>query len=79
MPPQAGADAGRARANAAVASRLTAVMKPKPPVPKWRWAIWYSALGAALVLFYGLFTPFWFGLRVAAWTAEFRARRNRES
>ena len=37
-------------------------MKPKPPVPKWRWATWYTALGAALVLFYGLFTPFWFGL-----------------
>ena len=32
-------------------------MKPKPPVPKWRWAVWYSALAAALVLFYGLFTP----------------------
>ena len=40
-------------------------MKPKPPVPKWRWAVWYTALGAALVLFYGLFTPFWFGLRAA--------------
>jgi hypothetical protein len=50
-------------------------MKPKPPVPKWRWAIWYTALGAALVLFYGLFTPFWFGLRAVAWLAEFRARR----
>ncbi len=52
-------------------------MKPKPPVPKWRWAVWYSALGAALVLFYGLFTPFWFGLRALAWAAEFRARRRR--
>ena len=38
-------------------------MRPKEPVPKWRWATWYAALGAALVLFYGLFTPFWFGLR----------------
>ena len=38
-------------------------MKPKPPVPLWRWSVWYTALGAALVLFYGLFTPFWFGLR----------------
>ena len=50
-------------------------MKPKPPVPKWRWATWYAALGAALVLFYGLFTPFWFGLRALAWLAEFRSRR----
>ena len=36
-------------------------MKPKPPVAKWRWGIWYVTLGAALVLFYGLFTPYWFG------------------
>ena len=32
-------------------------MKPKPPVPMWRWATWYTALGAALVLFYGLVHP----------------------
>lgn len=50
-------------------------MKPKPPVPAWRWATWYAALVAALILFYGLFTPFWFGLRATAWVAEFRARR----
>jgi hypothetical protein len=52
-------------------------MKPKPDVPKWRWAFWYATLGVALVLFYGLFTPFWFGLRSLAWAAEFRARRRR--
>jgi hypothetical protein len=52
-------------------------VKPKPRVALWRWAVWYSALGAALVLFYGLFTPFWFGLRSLAWAAEFRARRRR--
>jgi hypothetical protein len=50
-------------------------MRPKPPVPVWRWATWYTALAAALVLFYGLFTPFWFALRALAWLAEFRARR----
>ena len=54
-------------------------MKPKPPVPLWRWAVWWTALGAALVLFYGLFTPFWFGLRSVAWLAEFRARRRRNA
>ena len=52
-------------------------MKPKPPVPAWRWGVWYSALGLALVLFYVVFAPFWFGLRLAAWVAEFRARRQR--
>jgi hypothetical protein len=50
-------------------------VKPKGPVPLWRWPLWYGALGLALVLFYGLFTPFWFALRAAAWIAEFRARR----
>ncbi|MFL5927225.1 MAG: hypothetical protein ACJ77E_09845 [Gaiellaceae bacterium] len=50
-------------------------MKPKPPVPAHRWAIWYTILAAALVVFYGLFTPFWFGLRTLAWVAEFRSRR----
>jgi hypothetical protein len=54
-------------------------MKPKPPVPLWRWGVWYTALAAALVLFYGLFTPFWFGLRALAWVAEFRSRRQRPS
>ena len=50
-------------------------MKPKPPVPLWRWAFWYSLIGLALFVFYGLFTPFWLALRSAAWLAEFRARR----
>ena len=50
-------------------------MKPKPPVPLWRWAVWYTSLVAALILFYGLFTPFWVGLRSLAWVAEFRSRR----
>ena len=50
-------------------------MKGKPHVPAWRWGTWYAALGLALVIFYGIGTPIWFGLRTAAWTAEFRARR----
>jgi hypothetical protein len=52
-------------------------VKPKPDVPKWRWATWYATLGVALVVFYVLFTPFWFGLRSLAWIAEFRSRRRR--
>ena len=52
-------------------------MKPKPPVPVWRWAMWWGILGVALFVFYVLSTPIWLGLRAAAWLAEFRARRRR--
>jgi hypothetical protein len=52
-------------------------VKPKPPVPLWRWATWWIALGIAILLFYVLLTPLWIGLRAAAWAAEFRARRRR--
>lgn len=47
----------------------------KPPVPLWRWALWFALLGVALVVFYVVMTPFWIGVRAAAWAAEFRARR----
>jgi hypothetical protein len=50
-------------------------LKPKPPVPVWRWALWWLSLGIALIFFYVLLTPVWIGLRAAAWLAEFRARR----
>lgn len=52
-------------------------MKPKPPVPLWRWALWWVVLAVALVVFYVLLTPIWMGLRGLAWVAEFRARRRR--
>ena len=52
-------------------------MKPKPPVPLWRWALWWPLLLLALVVFYGLFTPIWFGVRAAAWLAGLNARRTR--
>jgi len=55
--------------------REARALKPKPPIPWWRWIAWYATLGAALVVFYGLLTPVWFALRSAAWLAEFRARR----
>jgi hypothetical protein len=51
-------------------------VKPKPPVPAWRWATWWLILGAAVVVFYVLLTPIWMGLRALAWLADFRARRN---
>ena len=52
---------------------------PKPRVPLWRWGVWWTCLGAALVVFYVLLTPIWIGLRVAAWAAEFSARRRRRA
>jgi hypothetical protein len=50
-------------------------MKPKPPVPVWRWVAWSATLSAALFVFYVLFTPFWIATRALAWLADFRARR----
>ena len=50
-------------------------VSPKPPVPLRWWAAWSVVLAAALVVFYVLLTPFWIGIRVAAWVAEFKARR----
>ena len=47
----------------------------KPPVPKWRWALWWTILAAAVFVFYVLLTPIWLGLRGLAWLAEWRSRR----
>jgi hypothetical protein len=52
-------------------------VRPKPPVPLWRWAVWWVTLGVALLVFYVLLTPIWLGLRGLAWLAEFNARRRR--
>ena len=46
-------------------------------VPLRYWALWWSGLAVAVVLFYVVLTPVWIGLRVAAWVAEFRSRRRR--
>jgi hypothetical protein len=43
-------------------------------VPLRYWIVWWSALGAAMVVFYVVLTPIWLGLRAAAWVAELRAR-----
>ena len=52
-------------------------MKPKPPVPWWRWAMWWTGLGFALVVFYVVLSPIWLGLRGLAWLAEQQARQRR--
>lgn len=48
-------------------------------VPARYWAIWWTALGIAVVLFYVVLTPLWLGLRVAAWVSDRRARIRRRS
>ena len=50
-------------------------MNPKPPVPLWRWALWWGILVLALVVFYGVLTPFWMATRALAWLVDYRARR----
>ncbi|MFN0155706.1 MAG: hypothetical protein ACKVUT_15130 [Gaiella sp.] len=46
-------------------------------VPLRYWATWWTSLGVAVVVFYGILTPIWMGLRAAAWLAELRARAAR--
>ena len=53
---------------------VSASVRVPPYIRPLRWALWWVLLFFSLILFYGLFAPFWFGLRAAAWTAELRAR-----
>jgi hypothetical protein len=53
-------------------------VKPKPPIPWWRWAFWWVELAVGMFVFYVLLTPIWVGIRALAWLAEFRARRQRQ-
>ena len=65
----------RRRAEAGTRGARSRPVRPKPPVPLWRWAMWWVILGFAVVVFYVLLTPVWIGLRgLAAWLADFRAR-----
>ena len=47
----------------------------KGHVPVRYWILWWSLILVADLVFYVLLTPIWIGLRVLAWTAEFRRRR----
>jgi hypothetical protein len=49
-------------------------VKEKPPVPRRRWAVWWCLLAPALVLFYGVFTPIWLGVRIVRLLAHARSR-----
>ena len=50
-------------------------MSAKPPVPRWRWALWLAVLVPALVVFYVVLTPVWIGIRVTRWLSALRDTR----
>ena len=56
---------------------MTRSLTEKGWVPIRYWVLWWTTLGAAVVVFYVLLTPLWLGIRAAAWAADFRARRSR--
>ena len=45
----------------------------KGSVPLRYWALWWTLMMVADVLFYVILTPFWMGLRAVAWLAEMRS------
>ena len=51
---------------------MTRDLRTKGPVPLRYWALWWTSLGLAVVLFYVLLTPIWMGIRVAGWLAAKR-------
>ena len=40
------------------------------PIPLVRWPLWTATFAVALLVFYGILTPFWMALRLAAWVSE---------
>ena len=48
-------------------------LSEKGSVPLRYWVLWWSLLGASMVVFYVVLTPIWIGIRVAAWLAARRA------
>ena len=52
---------------------MTRDLRTKGPVPLRYWALWWTALGLAVGLFYVLLTPIWMGIRVAGWLAAKRS------
>lgn len=52
---------------------MTRDLRTKGPVPLRYWALWWTALSLAVVLFYVLLTPIWIGIRIAGWLAAKRS------
>lgn len=50
-------------------------MTVKPPIPLWRWLLWWTLLFFGIVAFYVLMAPIWIAVRAAAWVVEQRRKR----
>jgi hypothetical protein len=50
-------------------------VRDKPPISRWRWALWWALLAPALVLFYVIFSPVWLGIRIARLVAQMKSSR----
>ena len=48
-------------------------LSEKGSVPLRYWAMWWAALGVAMVAFYVVLTPIWIGIRVAGFVAARRS------
>jgi len=53
-------------------------MAEKGWVPLRYWVTWWTAMAAAVMLFYVVLTPLWLGLRALAWAAELRSRARKD-
>jgi hypothetical protein len=51
----------------------------KGTVPLRYWALWWTGLVLADIVFYVLLTPIWIGLRAVAWVADRWSQRTRTS
>ncbi len=49
----------------------------KGHVPLRYWALWWTLLAIADIVFYVLLTPIWMGLRAVAWLTEIWSRLRR--
>jgi hypothetical protein len=45
-------------------------------IPFYYWPFWAVLLALGLFIFYVLFTPIWMGIRLVAWLAEGRGRKD---
>ncbi len=61
------------------AASARAAASAEKPIPILYWPLWWASLAVALLFFYGILTPVWMLVRLAAWVSErplFRASRS---